>query len=73
MTHYGIILDTTSLIDIKKCKLGFILIKENEESDISYVHRVLENKLETKKDIFFSNEFEFGNKTSYGIQSGQKN
>jgi hypothetical protein len=70
-THYGVIIDTTGLIDIKEYNLGFVLIRKKEQSDVSYVFENLVKKIESRKDIYWSNSFEIGNKTSFGLPCSQ--
>jgi hypothetical protein len=62
LTHYGIIhlLDTANLKKSKEHILGFVLVKKNEvRNEIDFIP-ILRNKIELKKDIYWSNSFKIG-------------
>jgi hypothetical protein len=59
LTHYGIIhlLDTADLKSRKEYKLGFVLVGKTEVTNEFDFIPALREKIETKKDIYWSNSF----------------
>jgi hypothetical protein len=59
ISHYGIIelADSTDLPAIQNLKLGFVLVEKNEVSNKMDFIRILRNKIESNKDIHWSNSF----------------
>ena len=59
LSHHGIIelIDTTIISTKQDFKFGFVFVREKEVLDESNFIIILRNKIETKKDIFWSNSF----------------